>query len=103
MENARQNARRPADLRCERERWFHLRCRTDLGDRLGSRRSSVLAGQREHRKLPCGPGLVFTKSGILGDQLRPQLGAGGAGQLVRQDRERLGTHLNGDLWLALRL
>jgi len=40
---------------------------------------SVLAGQHEHRKLPRGPGLVLTKSGILRDQLRPQLGAGCAG------------------------
>jgi hypothetical protein len=45
--------------------------------------------------------LVFAKSGILRDQLRPQLGAGGAGQLIRQNPECLSTHLNGDSWVGL--
>jgi hypothetical protein len=39
-----------AVLFCERERWFHSRCRADLGDRLGRRGRSVLAGQYGHRK-----------------------------------------------------
>src|SRR4029077_9423876 len=32
----------------------------------------------------------------LGDQFRPQLGAGGAVRFLGQDRERLGAHLDGD-------
>src|SRR4029077_5833691 len=48
-----------------------------------------------------GPGLVFAKSGILRDQLRPQLGAGGGGQLVRPARETLRTHLTGEPWVGL--
>src|SRR5712691_874505 len=62
----------------------------------GSRRRSVLAGQHEHRYLPRGPGLVFADGRGLRDQLRPQPGAGGAVQLLRQYRERLGAHLDGD-------
>src|SRR5215472_15894392 len=88
-------------MRREREWWFHSRCRADLGDRLGGRRGSVLAGQHEHRKLPRGLGLVFAKGGILRDQFWPQRGAGGAGEFVGQVGERLGTHLHGDRRVGL--
>jgi hypothetical protein len=64
---------------------------------------SVLAGQHEHRNLSRGPGLVFADGRRLRDQLRPQPGAGGVVQLLRQYRERLGTHLDVDPGVALRL
>jgi hypothetical protein len=43
----------------------------------------------------------FAELGSLRDQLRPQLGAGGVVQLLRQDRERLGTHLDFDPGVGL--
>src|SRR2546421_5829611 len=62
----------------------------------GCRRRSVLSGQHEHRNLSLGLGLVSADVRVLRDQSRPQLGAGGVVQLLRQDRGRLGTHLDFD-------
>ena len=48
----------------------------------GPRHRSVLAGQHEHRNLSRGLGLGFAELRILGEQLRPQLGAGGVIELL---------------------
>src|SRR5579863_2710969 len=77
--------------RCRRPGW--------TGAAVGRR--SVLAGQHEYRNLPRGPGLEFADGRVLRDQLRPQPGAGGAVQLLRQYRERLGTHLDCDPGVGL--
>ena len=61
-----------------------------------SGRRSVLAGEHENRNLSRGLALVFADGRGLRDQLRPQFGAGGVVQLLRQYRERLGTDLDGD-------
>jgi hypothetical protein len=44
---------------------------------------------------------VFADGRRLRDQLRPQPGAGGVVQLLRQYRERLGTHLDVDPGVGL--
>src|SRR5205807_163800 len=67
----------------------------------GDHYRSVLAGQHDHRNLPRGLGLEFAEGRSLRDQLRPQFGAGGTAQLLRQYRERLGTHLDGDPGVGL--
>src|SRR5215472_15956102 len=70
--------------------------------RSGAWRSrSVLTGQHEHRNLPRDLGLEFADGRGLRDQRGPQRGAGGVGQLLRQDRERLGTHLDRDPGVGL--
>src|ERR1017187_6484182 len=62
---------------------------------------SVLAGQHEHRNLTRGPGLGFAELRILPGQLRPQLGAGGGVELLRQYRPCLGPPLDFDPRLGL--
>ena len=62
----------------------------------GSRRRSVLAGQHEQWNLSRDVGLVFGELRDLRDQLRPQLRTVRVVQLLRQCRERLGTHLDLD-------
>jgi hypothetical protein len=64
-------------------------------------RSSVLAGQHEQRNLSRGLGLEFGEGRRRRDQLRPQLGAGGAIQLFRQCRERFGADLDFDPGVGL--
>jgi MFS family permease len=64
-------------------------------------RRSVQPGQHDHRNLSRCLGLEFAERRSLRDQLRPQFGAGGMTQLLRQNRERLATHLDGDPGVGL--
>jgi hypothetical protein len=45
--------------------------------------------------------VVLAEGGLPRDQLRPQLGAGGVVQLLRQHRERLATYLDDGLGVGL--